>query len=92
VLKATEVDVTKISAHSAAKYDLIGKLAKVKVLARCTIVDILKSVSAVVFSLYRTNQESFIAKATQVFNERLAYDTVKEAFDLDIITADLTNV
>jgi type III restriction enzyme len=98
VLKASEVEINKISVHSAVKYDLIGKLAEGTVLTRRTIVDILKGINAAVFAQYKTNPESFIAEAIRVINEQkatviiehLAYDTVEDKFDLDIFTAGQT--
>lgn len=97
-LKATETEVNRLSAHSAVKYDLIGKLAEGTQLTRRTIAEILKGMNVAVFAQFKTNPESFIAEAIRLINEQkatviiehLAYDPVEDKFDLDIFTAGLT--
>lgn len=97
-LKATETEVNRLSAHSAVKYDLIGKLAEGTQLTRRTIAEILKGMNVAVFAQFKTNPESFIAEAIRLINEQkaaviiehLAYDPVEDKFELDIFTAGLT--
>ena len=97
-IKATETEVNRLSAHSAVKYDLIGKLAEGTQLTRRTIAEILKGMNVAVFAQFKTNPESFIAEAIRLINEQkatviiehLAYDPVEDKFDLDIFTAGLT--
>lgn len=97
-LKATEIEVNRLSVHSAVKYDLIGRLAEGTQLTRRTIAEILKGMNVAVFSQFKTNPESFIAEAIRLINEQkatviiehLAYDTVEDKFDLEIFTAGLT--
>ena len=97
-LKATETEVSRLSVHSAVKYDLIGKLAEGTQLTRRTIAEILKGMNVAVFAQFKTNPESFIAEAIRLINEQkatviiehLAYDPVEDKFDLDIFTAGLT--
>lgn len=94
----TTVEYNKQSVHSAAKYDLIGKIAEGTQLTRRATADILKGVSVAVFAQFRTNPESFIAEAVRLINEQkatmiiehLAYDPVEDKFDLDIFTAGQT--
>lgn len=98
VLKATSTETSKLSIHSAVKYDLIGKLDEGTQLTRRTVAEILKGVNAAVFAQFRTNPEHFIAEATRLINEQkatviiehLAYDSVEDKFDLDIFTAGQT--
>ncbi|MDR2881581.1 MAG: DEAD/DEAH box helicase family protein [Azoarcus sp.] len=83
------VEERKKSAHSAVKYDLIGKLAEGTQLTRRTVADILKGTNAAVFAQFKTNPESFIAEAIRLINEQkatviiehLAYDPVEDKFD-----------
>lgn len=97
-LKSTETEVSRYSAHSAVKYDLIGKLAEGTQLTRRTVAEILKGINVAVFSQFKTNPESFIAEAVRLINEQkatviiehLAYDPVEDKFDLDIFTSSQT--
>ena len=94
-LKASETESNYVSAHSAVRYDLIGKLAEGTQLTRRTIAEILKGMNAAVFAQFRTNPENFIAEAIRLINEQkatvivehLAYDEVEDKYDLDIFTA-----
>ncbi len=98
VIKSTDTETNRVSLHSAVKYDLIGKLAEGTKLTRRTVADILMGLNAVIFALFKTNPESFIAESVRIINEQkatviiehLAYDTVEEKFDLDIFTAGQT--
>lgn len=97
-LKDFETEDNRVSIHSAVRYDLIGKLAEGTQLTRRTVTDILKGLNAAVFAQFKTNPESFIAKAIRLINEQkatiiiehLAYDPVEDKFDLDIFTAGQT--
>ncbi len=94
-LKVSETTPNPASIHSAVKYDLIGKVSDGTQLTRRTVAEILKGLNADVFAQFKTNPESFIAKAIQLINEQkatmiiehLAYDPVEDRFDLDIFTA-----
>lgn len=90
----TSTQSERISAHSAVKYDLIGKLSEATQLTRETIVTILKGLSKPVFGQFKTNPESFIAESSRLINEQkatciiehLTYDAISETYDLDIFT------
>ncbi|UXI66163.1 hypothetical protein [Tahibacter amnicola] len=94
----SHVEYNKQSIHSAAKYDLIGKLAEGTQLTRRTVAEVLKGINVAVFAQFKTNPESFIAEATRLINEQkatviiehLAYDPVEDKFDLDIFTSGQT--
>lgn len=81
--------------HSQVKYDLIGKLSEETQLTRLTIASILSQIKTSVFEQFRKNPEHFIAESTRLIHEqkatmiieRLAYDTLKEHYDVDIFTA-----
>lgn len=98
VLQDSAVETHRNSIHSAVKYDLIGKLADGTQLTRRTVADILRAINLAVFEQFKTNPESFIAEATRLINEQkstviiehLAYDPVKDKFDLDIFTTGQT--
>ena len=99
VLKATETESNRQhSAHSAVKYDLVGKLAEGTQLTRRTVVDVLKGLNVAVFAQFKTNPEHFITEASRLINEQkatmvvehLAYDPLDERYELDIFTAGQT--
>jgi len=93
MIKENRTQAVSISAHSAVKYDLIGKLAEDTQLTRATIASILKQVNKAVFSMYRTNPEDFIRKVGTLINEQkatmvvehLSYDPVEQRHQLDEI-------
>ncbi len=93
-IRETMIDSHKSSAHSAVKYDLIGKLTKETQLTRSTIASILQGINVAIFNQYKTNPEDFIAKAARLINEqkatviieKLTYDSVGETYDIDIFT------
>ncbi|MCX8519949.1 MAG: hypothetical protein ORN28_00255 [Rhodoferax sp.] len=97
-ISASETRIKHQSVHSAVKFDLIGKLAEGTQLTRRTVADILQGMNLAVFAQFKTNPESFIAKAIRLINEQkatvivehLAHDPVEDKFDLDIFTAGLT--
>ena len=97
-LKATKTETNPFSAHSAVKYDLIGKVAEATQLTRRTVAEILGGLNVAVFAQFKTNPENFIAEAVRLINEQkatvviehLAYDPVEDRFDLDIFTAGQT--
>ena len=86
----------KASAHSAVKYDLIGRLAGETQLTRATIASVLQGINKAVFGQYRTNPEDFMQKAARLMNEQkataivehIAYDPTGETHTLDIFTQD----
>ena len=96
--KVTEskTDFHRASAHSAVKYDLIGRLAGETQLTRVTVTAVLQGINKAVFSQYRTNPEDFMQKAARLMNEQkatvivehIAYDPTGDAYDMDIFTQD----
>ena len=96
--KVTEskTDFHRASAHSAVKYDLIGRLAGETQLTRVTVAVVLQGINKAVFSQYRTNPEDFMQKAARLMNEQkatvivehIAYDPTGDAYDMDIFTQD----
>ena len=96
--KVTEssTDLHRASAHSAVKYDLIGRLAGETQLTRSTVASVLQGITPAVFSQYRTNPEDFMQKATRLMNEQkatvivehIAYDPTGDTHTMDIFTQD----
>lgn len=96
--KVTEstTDVHRASAHSAVKYDLIGRLAGETQLTRATVASVLQGINKAVFSQYRTNPEDFMQKAARLMNEQkatvivehIAYDPTGDTHSMDIFTKD----
>ncbi|MFG0241658.1 MAG: type III restriction-modification system endonuclease [Phycisphaerales bacterium JB054] len=93
-LEETETRSHRATAHSAVRYDLIGKLAEGTDLTRRTVARILTEVRPDTFAQYRTNPEGFIAMAVRLMNEqkatviveRLSYDPILGEHDIDIFT------
>ena len=83
------------SVHSMVTYDLLGKIAENTQLTRKTIAAILSGVQPLVFKQFKQNPEHFIAECSRLINEqkatiiieRLSYDSIAEAHDIDIFTA-----
>ena len=98
--KVTEstTDFHRASAHSAVKYDLIGRLAGETQLTRATVASVLQGINKAVFSQYRTNPEDFMQKAARLMNEQkatvivehLTYDTLEDRYDTSIFTENQT--
>jgi type III restriction enzyme len=96
--KVTEstTDYSRVSVHSAVKYDLIGRLADETKLTRSTVASVLQSINKAVFSQYRTNPEDFMQKAARLVNEQkatvivehIAYDPTGDTHHMDIFTQD----
>ena len=96
--KVTEssTDLHRASAHSAVKYDLIGRLATETQLTRSTVASVLQGITPAVFSQYRTNPEDFMQKAARLMNEQkatvivehIAYDPTGDTHTMDIFTQD----
>ncbi len=96
--KVTEstTDFHRASAHSAVKYDLIGRLAGETQLTRATVASVLQGINKAVFSQYRTNPEDFMQKAARLMNEQkatvivehIAYDPTGDKHTMDIFTQD----
>ena len=96
--KVTEstTDFHRASAHSAVKYDLIGRLAGETQLTRATVASVLQRINKAVFSQYRTNPEDFMQKAARLMNEQkatvivehIAYDPTGDTHTMDIFTQD----
>ncbi|MBK7991409.1 MAG: DEAD/DEAH box helicase family protein [Comamonadaceae bacterium] len=96
--KVTEstTDYHRASAHSAVKYDLIGRLADETQLTRATVPASCRASTKAVFSQYRTNPEDFMRKAARLMNEQkatvivehIAYDPTGETHTMDIFTQD----
>lgn len=93
-LQETQTETLRVSARSAVRYDLIGKLAEETRLTRTTIGGILRGMNVAVFSQYRTNPEDFMRKAARLINEQkatvivehLAYNPVEESYTDEIFT------
>jgi len=93
VMEST-TDFHRASAHSAVKYDLIGRLAGETQLTRSTVAKVLQGINKAVFSQYRTNPEDFMQKAARLMNEQkatvivehIAYDPTGGTYDMDIFT------
>jgi type III restriction enzyme len=93
-LQGTETETLRVSARSAVRYDLIGKIAEETQLTRATIGGILQGMNVAVFSQYKTNPEDFMRKAARIVNEQkatvivehLAYDPVDESYTDEIFT------
>jgi type III restriction enzyme len=89
-------DFHRASAHSAVKYDLIGRLAGETQLTRATVASVLQGINKAVFSQYRTNPEDFMQKAAHLMNEQkatvivehIAYDPTGDTHTMDIFTQD----
>jgi type III restriction enzyme len=96
--KVTEstTDLQRASAHSAVKYDLIGRLTAETQLTRATVASVLQGINKAVFSQYRTNPEDFMQKAARLMNEQkatvivehIAYDPTGDTHTMDIFTQD----
>ena len=96
--KVTEstTDYSRVSVHSAVKYDLIGRLADETKLTRSTVASVLQGINKAVFSQYRTNPEDFMQKAARLMNEQkatvivehIAYDPTGDTHTMDIFTQD----
>lgn len=92
--RETSTHYNPLSAHSAVKYDLIGKVASEVRLTRKTVVDILSGIEKAVFDQFTTNPEYFISGVTRLIQEQkatvivehLSYDAVAETHDIDIFT------
>ncbi len=90
----TETLSHRASVNSVVQYDLIGKLGEETDLTRRTIARILQGISVATFAQYKTNPEGFIAQASRLINEqkatviveRLSYDPIEGAHDIDIFT------
>lgn len=83
------------SAHSAVKYDLLGKLAEATDLMRRTVAGILTGIEKSIFDQYCSNPEQFIAEASRLIKEQkaghvieqLIYDPIDDRYEVDIFTA-----
>lgn len=72
VVRGNTTEKLTASAHSVAKYDLIGKIAEASVLTRRTVSKILSGINLAVFGQYKRNPEDFIRKAAKLINEQKA--------------------
>ncbi len=72
VVKENSTEKLAASAHSVARYDLIGKIAEATVLTRRTVSRILTGINVAVFGQYKRNPEDFIRKAAKLINEQKA--------------------
>ena len=83
-----------VSAGSAVRYDLVGKVATATQLTRKTVATILGGINVAVFSQYKNNPEDFILKAGTLINEQkatvivehLVYNPLEETYSTDIFT------
>jgi type III restriction enzyme len=72
VVRENRTEKLAASAHSVARYDLIGKIAETTVLTRRTVSKILTGINVAVFGQYKRNPEDFIRKAARLINEQKA--------------------
>jgi type III restriction enzyme len=94
VKEKNEVYKAEISASSAVKYDLVGKVVTETGLTRKAIVSILRGIEKAVFDQFANNPEEFIIKAAQIINEQKAttiiqhitYNKLDAVYDTTIFT------
>ena len=95
IVRENSTEKLAASAHSAVKYDLIGKVAAATLLTRRTVSTILSGINVAVFSQFKRNPEDFIRKAASLINEQKAtvivehitYDTANSVHEApDIFT------
>ena len=90
----SEMKNAELSASSAVKYDLIGKIVVETGLTRKAVVSILCGIDKAIFDQFATNPEEFILKASQIINEQKAtaiiqhitYDKQDAVYDTSIFT------
>jgi type III restriction enzyme len=85
VVKENRTEKLAASAHSAVKYDLIGKIAAATVLTRRTVSRILSGINVAEFGQYKRNPEDFILKAAKIINEQKG-TVVIEHLEYDMTT------
>jgi type III restriction enzyme len=85
VVRENRTERLAASAHSAVKYDLIGKIAAATVLTRRTVSRILSGINVAVFGQYKRNPEDFILKAAKLINEQKG-TVVIEHLEYDMTT------
>ena len=93
-LQTTQTQKIRVSAQSAVRYDLIGKIAGETQLTRATTGAILQGINVAVFSQYKINPEDFMRKAIRLINEQkatvivehLTYDPVDDSYTDEIFT------
>ena len=86
--------IAKISADSAIKYDVIGRLVEETGLTRKNIVEILRGVDAEIFAQLANNPEEFITKAGKILNgvkavtviDHIQYHLAQKTYDTNIFT------
>ena len=86
--------LSKVSANSNVKYDLIGKIVEETGLTRKVVVAILQGIDTNVFEQFKDNPEEFISKASVLINdqkasiiiEHITYSVLDEQYDMDIFT------
>jgi type III restriction enzyme len=94
VKEENEVYKAEISASSAVKYDLVGKVVTETGLTRKAVVSILRGIEKTVFGQFANNPEEFIIKAAQIINEQKAttiiqhitYNKLDAVYDTTIFT------
>lgn len=94
VKEKNEVYKAEISASSAVKYDLVGKVVAETGLTRKAVVSILRGIEKTVFGQFANNPEEFIIKAAQIINEQKAttiiqhitYNKLDAVYDTTIFT------
>lgn len=83
-----------ISAGTAVKYDLVGKVVSETGLTRKAVADIMRGIEKPVFTQFAANPEEFIIKAAQIINEQKAtviiqhitYNKFDAVYDTTIFT------
>lgn len=94
VKEENEVYKAEISASSAVKYDLVGKIVTKTGLTRKAVVSILRGIEKTIFGQFANNPEEFIIKAAQIINEQKAttiiqhitYNKLDAVYDTTIFT------
>lgn len=90
----SKVEVVEDFAPSQIQYDLIGELTRDTGLTRKTIIEILSSINAEKFAIYKYNPEEFIRKVANLINSEKAatvidgitYHKTEQKYSNDIFT------
>ena len=92
--KESATEQLKTDIVSNVRYDLLGKISSATRLTRKTVATILSKIRPLKFSMYKSNPEEFIRKATRlileqkatIIVEHISYNRVEGKFDSDIFT------
>lgn len=92
--KESATEQLKTDMVSNVRYDLLGKISSATRLTRKTVATILSKIRPLKFSMYKSNPEEFIRKATRlileqkatIIVEHISYNRIEGKFDSDIFT------